>query len=719
MKDEVTQENLRIVKDFFAAIGGGDKQALLALVAEDMEWIIPGEDWPLAGTHRGHTGLADVLQKASKEVEMTYPKPPEFVAHGERVFVVGVATGKIKATNKPFRDDWVFDITVRNGKLTKIREYIDTQALARASEMAASPLSLQKSPNDPSKTIHMATEESWANIVSLRNPDGSLDSFRLEETLPLLTDEQIKAIRPFAEEQEIPAGELVLRKGQTELDFLVVLKGAIEFSAADSSGKEPTRIILIPERSFASDLSLLTNTPLAADGRTIEATRILRVRHTDFRRLLSAEPDLATVILRAFVLRQSYKLRHGVGAVVLIGKAIDPDIQKLRTFLSRSDYPHKLIEPDAKDQTGMPMLASYEISPSDIPAAFIRKGCVLKKPSVFELASELGLVENLPSDHVYDLAIAGSGPAGLAAALSGASEGLDTIVFDALGPGGQAGSSSRIENYLGFPTGLSGQELASRAAVQALKFGVRLVSPRSVDRIVSAGEDFFELTLRDGARVLAKAVVLATGAVYRALDIPEYDRFIGHGIHHAATLLEAQLCVGEDIVIVGGGNSAGQAALYLSKTTAQVHLLVRQKDLLGTMSSYLIERLQASPKVRIYFDTDLTALTGRESLETVEWRNADGRSWTKPIRNIFVMIGAVPNTEWLKGCIELDSNGYVVTNPMSPFETSQPGVFAVGDVRAGSSKRVAAAVGEGSVVIQYVHHYLARADSVEATKKAV
>jgi thioredoxin reductase (NADPH) len=565
----------------------------------------------------------------------------------------------------------------------------------------------------------MTAEASWANIVSLRNPDGSLDTFRLEETLPLLTDEQIDAIRPFAKEEEIPAGQLVLCEGQTELDFLVVLSGAIEFSAADSSGKKTIPIVRIPERSFASDLSLLANTPLAADGRTTEATRILRVRHSDFRRLLSAEPDLASVILRAFVLRQSYKLRHDVGAVVLIGKASDPDIQKLRTFLSRGDYPHKLIEPDAKDEIGRPMLASYGIHPPDLPAAFIRKGCVLKKPSVFELASELGLVEKLPSDRVYDLAIAGSGPAGLAAAVSGASEGLATIVFDALGPGGQAGSSSRIENYLGFPTGLSGQELASRAAVQALKFGVRLVSPRPVDRIVRAGEDFFELTLQDGAKVLAKAVVLATGAVYRALDIPEYGRFVGHGIHHAATLMEAQLCGGEDIVIVGGGNSAGQAALYLSKTSAQVHLLVRQKNLSSTMSEYLVERLQTSRKVRIYFDTELTALAGHESLENVAWRSADGCSWTKPIRNLFVMIGAVPNTEWLKGCVELDSNGYIVTNPMPPFETSLPGVFAVGDVRAGSSKRVAAAVGEGSVVIQSVLHYLARASSVEATKKAV
>lgn len=699
-----TEENVKIVKDFFAAIGRSDRQAVQALCAEDIEWIIPGEDWPLAGTHRGHAGLADLLQRAS-EMETLLPKPPEFVAQGDRVLVVGFATGKVKATNRTFEDHFVFAITVRNGKLTNIREYVDTQALARATEMDASPRPLP-------------AEESWANIVSLRNPDGSLDSFRLEETLPLLTDEQIDAIRAFAEEEEIPARQLVLREGDTELDFLVVLKGAIEFSTARSFGKERTPIVLIPERSFASDLSLLTNTPLAADGRTTEATRILRVRHSDFRRLLSAEPDLATVILRAFVLRQSYKLRHDVGAVVLIGKAIDPDIAKLRTFLSRSDYPHKLIEPDAIDQTGKPMLDSYGIHPSDLPAAFIREGCILKKPSVFELASELGLVEKLPSDHVYDLAIAGSGPAGLAAAVSGASEGLDTIVFDALGPGGQAGTSSRIENYLGFPTGLSGQELASRAAVQALKFGVRLVSPRSVDRIVKAGEDFFELTLLDGARVLAKAVVLATGAVYRALDIPEYGRFVGHGIHHAATLMEAQLCVGQDIVIVGGGNSAGQAALYLSKTTAQVHLLVRQKNLSSTMSTYLIERLQASPKIQIYFDTELTALAGHGSLQNVEWRSADGRSWTKPIRNMFVMIGAVPNTEWLNSRVELDSNGYIVTNSVSPFETSQPGVFAVGDVRAGSSKRVAAAVGEGSVVIQYLLHYLAQASSVLTSKKA-
>jgi thioredoxin reductase (NADPH) len=403
----------------------------------------------------------------------------------------------------------------------------------------------------------------------------------------------------------------------------------------------------------------------------------------------------------------------------LIGKASDPDILKLRTFLSRSDYPHNLIEPDAKDENGKPRFESFGVGIADLPIAVIQGKRVLRKPSVFELASELGFLEKLPSEHVYDLAIVGSGPAGLAAAVYGASEGLDTIAFDTFVPGGQAGSSSRIENYLGFPTGLSGQELASRAVAQALIFGVRLVSPRPIDRITRTEEDFFELALRDGATVLAKAVVLATGATYRTLDIPEYGRFVGRGIHHAATIIEAQLCAGEDIVIVGGGNSAGQAALYLSRTGSQVHLLVRQSDLSSTMSSYLVERLLVAPKVRIYFEADLTALTGHEFLEKVEWRSADGRSWVKPIRNLFVMIGAVPNTEWLKDWIQLDSKGYIVTDHTPFLETSQAGVFAVGDVRAGSAKRVAAAVGEGSVVMQYVHNYLARVGSKERMRKPV
>jgi thioredoxin reductase (NADPH) len=557
----------------------------------------------------------------------------------------------------------------------------------------------------------MPADVSWANILVLRNPDGSPDTFRQEETVALLTDEQIDAIRPFAEELEIPEGQLVLREGQTDLDFLVVLRGGIEFSAADSFGKKNIPVVRLPERSFTGDLSVFANTPLVGDGRTTGATRLLRVRHSDFRRLLSAEPDLAAVILRAFILRQGFKLRHGVGAVVLIGKASDPDILKLRTFLSRSDYPHNLLEPDAKDEHGNPRFESLGISIADLPAAFIQGKRVLRKPSVFDLASELGFLEDLPSEHVYDLAIVGSGPAGLAAAVYGASEGLDTIAFDAFVPGGQAGSSSRIENYLGFPTGLSGQELASRAAAQALIFGVRLVSPRPVDRITRTEDDFFELALRDGAKVHSKAVVLATGATYRKLDIPEYDRFVGRGIHYAATMIEAQLCAGEDIVIVGGGNSAGQAALYLSRTVAQVHLLIRQENLSSTMSTYLVERLLASPKVRIYVEATLTSLTGHEVLEKVEWRSADGRSWVKPIRHLFVMIGAVPHTEWLKGWIQLDSKGYIVTGPGSPLETSQAGVFAVGDVRAGSAKRVAAAVGEGSVVVQYVHNYLARVGS--------
>src|ERR1700686_5365008 len=424
----------------------------------------------------------------------------------------------------------------------------------------------------------MAADASWANILVMRNPDGSLDTFRPEETVALLADEQIDAIRPFAEELEIPADQVVFREGQTELDFLVVLRGGIEFSATDSFGKKNVPIVRLPERSFTGDLSFFTNTPLVGDGRTTGATRILRVRHSDFRRLLSAEPDLAAVILRAFVLRQGFKFRHGVGAVVLIGKASDPDILKLRTFLSRSDYPHNLIEPDAKDENGKPRFESFGIGIADLPIAFIQGKRVLRKPSVFELASELGFLETLPSEHVYDLAIVGAGPAGLAAAVYGASEGLDTIAFDTFVPGGQAGSSSRIENYLGFPTGVSGQELANRSIAQAQKFGAQIMVAQSVVHIDTSRHPY-KIVLESGLKFNARAVVIATGAQYARLPIEDADAFTGRGIYYNATHMEAQLCDSEEVAVVGGGNSAGQAAVFLAQTSSKGHLLVRSGKL--------------------------------------------------------------------------------------------------------------------------------------------
>ena len=316
--------------------------------------------------------------------------------------------------------------------------------------------------------------------------------------------------------------------------------------------------------------------------------------------------------------------------------------------------------------------------------------------------------------HTYDVAIVGGGPAGLAAAVYASSEGLDTVLFEALAPGGQAGTSSRIENYLGFPNGISGIELASRAQVQAIKFGVHIALGRHVSTLTRNAAGDFEITLCDGTHVCAHAVIVATGAKYRRLTLADCERFECRGMHYAATAMESQLCVGEEVVVVGGGNSAGQAALFLSQSASKVHLLVKTEAIASSMSRYLVDRIEASPKIQVSCNTELTKVSGQRALERVEWRNmSSGETVTKSIRNVFVMIGAIPNTDWLKGCLPLDGKGFVVTGksragePLgSPFETAEPGLFAVGDVRADSVKRVASAVGEGSVVIQFVHRYL-------------
>jgi thioredoxin reductase (NADPH) len=312
---------------------------------------------------------------------------------------------------------------------------------------------------------------------------------------------------------------------------------------------------------------------------------------------------------------------------------------------------------------------------------------------------------------VYDLAVVGAGPAGLAAAVCAASEGLETIVFESRAPGGQAGTSSRIENYLGFPMGISGQELAARAQIQAEKFGAHFAVATQVTDVKRNENREFEFHLSDRKVVRARAMIVATGATYRKLDVSGYHQYEGRGIHYAATPMEAQLCEGEEIVVVGGGNSAGQAAVYLSQSAAMVHMLVRGKSLTSTMSRYLIERIEASNRIRLYYETEITRFSGFKALEGVEWKTSStGQSGMHPIRTVFVMIGAIPNTDWLKKCTALDSNGFVITGRAkagSPYEAGEPGVFAVGDVRAGSVKRVESAVGEGSMVLQWVHQYLA------------
>uniref|UniRef100_UPI00224F216A NAD(P)/FAD-dependent oxidoreductase n=1 Tax=Dyella silvatica TaxID=2992128 RepID=UPI00224F216A len=414
----------------------------------------------------------------------------------------------------------------------------------------------------------------------------------------------------------------------------------------------------------------------------------------------------------AFILRRVNIIQQGIGGVVLIGPGHGADTLRLQRFLVRNGYPHRLIDTDLDPKAaGLP--GTFEVQPHLFPVVISPDHQMLMNPSTAALADSLGLTESFEPGYVHDVAVVGAGPAGLAAAVYAASEGLDTIVIEGLAPGGQAGTSSKIENYLGFPTGISGQALAGRAQIQAQKFGARLAISRHVVRLHCAARPY-QLELEGGQQVAARAIVIATGARYRKLDVPNYDRYEGQGIHYAATPMEGKLCAGEEVVVVGGGNSAGQAAVFLSRIAAHVHMLVRGTGLAATMSDYLIRRIHQSPRITLHTETQVVGLEGGDRLQHVTWCGRhDGSPETRAIANMFVMVGAEPNTDWLHGCLVLDTKGFVITGidgegmPSSvPFATNKPGIFAVGDVRSGSVKRVASGVGEGSVVIQAVHKYL-------------
>ena len=396
---------------------------------------------------------------------------------------------------------------------------------------------------------------------------------------------------------------------------------------------------------------------------------------------------------------------------MLIGPRHRGDTLRLQRFLMRNGYPHRLLDTEVDPDAGG-FLDCFELTSDELPVVISPDHRVLRNPSTAALADDLGLTETIDPDRIYDVAVVGAGPAGLAAAVYAASEGLGTIVIEGIAPGRQAGTSSKIENYLGFPTGISGQALAGRAQIQAQKFGAQLAISRN-----AAGIDCSDRPYRiklDDQTISARAIIVATGARYRKLDVPNYAKFEGQGIHYAATAMEAQLCGGEEVIVVGGGNSAGQAAVFLSRTAGHVHVLVRARGLAASMSDYLVRRIQQSPKITLHAKTEITALEGDDRLRTVTWTSRDsGESETHSIGNVFVMIGAEPNTDWLDGCLDLDAKGFIRTGKdadgmtlASPYATTRPGIFAVGDVRSGSVKRVASVVGEGSVVIQAVHKFL-------------
>ena len=546
-------------------------------------------------------------------------------------------------------------------------------------------------------------------------PDSDLDPTdpytRAAQIFPRLSRDMGTRIAGYGQVQDLASGTSVFERGQRSVDFFFVLEGSIEIFDLDEHD-EPRVITVHGQRQFTGELDLFNDRMILVSGRAGGESQVVRVARADFKRLLTGEPDIGEILMRAFILRRIGFILHGQGGVVLIGPGHGGDTLRLQRFLTRNGYPHRLLDTEVDPDAGG-FLAGFEIAPGQLPVVILPGHEALRNPATAALADRLGLTEAIDAATVYDVAIIGAGPAGLAAAVYAASEGLETIVIEGVAPGGQAGTSSKIENYLGFPTGISGQGLAGRAQIQAQKFGARLAISRNVSGIDCAGQPY-RLQLDDGQTVKACAVIVATGARYRKLDVPGQEKYEGQGLHYAATAMEQKLCGGEEVIVVGGGNSAGQAAVFLARSTAHVHILVRAEALAATMSDYLVQRIEQNSKITLHPRTEITALAGDDRLREVTWTNrTTGARESHAIGNVFLMIGAEPNTEWLGGCLALDAKGFVKTGAgedgmalASPYATTRPGLFAIGDVRSGSVKRVASGVGEGSVVIQAVHQFL-------------
>ncbi len=545
--------------------------------------------------------------------------------------------------------------------------------------------------------------------------DGETLGAAPEDTFPTLTAEQIAQIAAFARERSLADGESLWEQGDRRIPMFVVIEGGV----AVLSGADDLVTVHQPG-GFSGDVDLLSGRPVVVKGRARGATRVLELPSERLRGLVQTDPELMEVFLRAFILRRLALISQGKGSVVLIGSRHSAGTLELQEFLTRNNQPYDYLDAD-QDPEVQKTLDSFGVSPADVPVFICRGERVLKKPTVEEAAECLGL-NRVNEETVRDLVVIGAGPAGLAAAVYGASEGLDVLVVEANAPGGQAGSSSRIENYLGFPIGISGQHLAGRALVQAEKFGAEFVVARTAARLACDGR-LYRIDIGSEKPIQARAVIIATGVQYRKPELQNLARFEGLGVYYSATHIEATFCRGEDVIVVGGGNSAGQAAVFLSGHGRHVHMLVRGPRLADSMSRYLIQRIEETPTISLRTRTEITALEGDGRLERVTWRDGDGAVSTVEVRHVFMMTGAIPNTAWLRDCVALDPKGFVKAGPdlvsaevdadrwppgRSPllFETSLPRVFAVGDVRAGSVKRVAAAVGEGSVCVQLVHKVL-------------
>ena len=532
---------------------------------------------------------------------------------------------------------------------------------------------------------------------------------------PKLNDAQIAALSTCAKLKQFAPRQALFSAGQCDYAFYVIKSGQVEI-VDHSSGQDEVVTVHEPGE-FTGDVDMLTGRPALVSAIARTATEAYEVAAADLRRIINEMPQIGDVLLRAFLMRRRLLEDSGFAAVRVVGSRYSRDTHRIREFLARNKVPFTWIDLE-NDPSVNALLGRFGIRPEETPVVVRGSDVILRNPSNPQLADALGIRKPLEQT-LYDLAIVGAGPAGLAAAVYGASEGLKTVVLDRIGPGGQAGTSSKIENYLGFPTGLSGSDLASRALIQAEKFGATLSSPAEVAGLDSQS-GYHVLRMADGGELSAKCVVVSAGAAYRKLDAEGCARFEGSGIYYAATPIEAQLCRNAQVVIVGGGNSAGQAAVFLAERASKVLLVIRSDDLSKSMSHYLIRRIEQTPKIEVRRRTEITKAQGDQSLSAVQLRSTDtGKTETITCVALFVFIGAVPHTSWLKDAVELDRNGFVKTGLQladapgwtlrrQPFllETSRPGVFAAGDVRLGSTKRVASAVGEGAMAVQFAHQYL-------------
>jgi thioredoxin reductase (NADPH) len=544
----------------------------------------------------------------------------------------------------------------------------------------------------------------------------------LAHAFPHLTPAQIDRIRPFGKVRKMEVGEILFQPGDVNVPFFVLLSGGMEIVQPDVKGER--QITTHGAGAFTGEMSMISGRGALVRGRVTAPGEFIELTSHDFFSVVARDAELNEILMRAFILRRILLLSSGHGNVVLMGSRHSAKTLRLREFLSRNGHPHTYVDLDT-DKSAQELLDQFAVKVEEIPVVICNGVTVLKSPTTQELAKCLGFNSSIESSQVRDLVIVGAGPAGLATAVYAASEGLDVLMVEKEAPGGQAGSSSKIENYLGFPMGVSGLELAARATTQAQKFGAKMMIASSVTRL-DCGKRPYQLVLDDGRSIPAHAVVIASGARYNKPHIANLKQFEGLGVYYGATFIESQLCGNEEVIVVGGANSAGQAAVYLSQTASKVHMLVRSDKLADTMSRYLIQRIEENPAIDLRCNTEIIGMEGETQLERVTWRDKiTGATETRPIRHVFIMTGASPRTDWLKGCLALDDKGFIVTGrdldavavPGAPawplprvplmLETSLPGVFAVGDVRSGNVKRVASAVGEGAIAVHLVHRVLA------------